>query len=794
MTNILKIRDKIMGTQKAWRPHIANLNNSTKDSSHVKERHEMYITERKQAEAALKESEEKFSKAFRSSPDAIAITTLKDGRFIEVNDSYTRINGYTREDVIGHTASELGAWTKAGDRERILGMLKERGRVHNEEADLCTKSGDVRTSLFSAELINIDGEPCMISIASDITERKQAEEALRESEEFSTSLLENAPNPITVINPDTSVKYVNPAFEKLTGFSLAEIAGIEAPYPWWPEERWSNRLNGLKGFMTGGSKITQQTIQNKNGEFFLVEMNMVRVMHNGEFKYYMAHWNDITERKQAEEALANEAIRRRILIEQSSDGIVILNQNGKVYEANRRFAEMLGYSSEEVIQLYAWDWDTQWTREQLLDMLHSVDEAGDHFETYHQRKDGTIYDVEISTNGATFAGRKFVFCVCRDITERKRAEEALREREKRFSDIAENSLEWIWEVDTEGKYTYSSPVVENVLGYKHEEMLEEHFYDSFHPDDREELKKAAFEAFAQKERFREFINRNIHKNGKTVILSTSGVPIIDEEGNLLGYRGVDTDITERKRAEEALIKAEKKYRDLLDNTNELIQSVTPDGRFRYVNNGWKQALGYSDEEIAKLSVFDIVHPDCLEYYRMIFEKIKAGEDVGQIKATFVSKDGSDVVVEGNVTCKFVDGELVYTRSILRDITKNKYLEEQMFRLSSAVSMSTDCIVITDFDAKIIDVNQKTLEMYGADSKDELLGRHFLELIAPSEREMVNIDVGEIIEKGSLECREYNILSKQGRKCPVQMSTSLVRDADGKPMGMVRVGREFSNLN
>jgi two-component system NtrC family sensor kinase len=115
----------------------------------------------------------------------------------------------------------------------------------------------------------------------------------------------------------------------------------------------------------------------------------------------------------------------------------------------------------------------------------------------------------------------------------------------------------------------------------------------------------------------------------------------------------------------------------------------------------------------------------------------------------------------------------------------------MFRLSSAVSMSTDCIVITDFDAKIIDVNQKTLEMYGADSKEELVGKHFLELIIPAEREMVNTDVKEIIEKGYLECREYKIISKQGREFPTQMSTSLVRDADGKPMGMVRVGRELS---
>jgi len=667
MANLLKIKEKIMGAQKAWRPHTANLDNSIRDSKHVKERKEKYITERKRAEAALKESEEKFSKAFRSSPDAIAITTLKDGKFIEVNDSYTRITGHTRQEVIGHNASELGDWANFKERDRVVRMLKEQGRVHNEEVHLRTKPGETNTALFSAELINIDGEPCMISIARDITERKRAEEALRESEEFSTSLLENAPNPITVINPDTTVKYVNPAFEKLTGFSLVEIAGTEAPYPWWPEERRPYRLNGLKGFMAGGSKITRQTIQNRNGETFLVEMNMVRVMPNGEFKYYLAHWNDITVRSRAEEALANEASRRRILMEQSRDGIVILDQNGKVYEANRQFAEMLGYSPEEVIQLDVWDWEFQFPREQVLDMIRSVDENGDNFETQHRRKDGTIYDVEISTNGAVFAGQKLIFCVCRDITE-------------------------------------------------------------------------------------------------------------------------------RKKTEKALIKAEGKYRDLLDNTNELIQSVTPDGRFRYVNRSWLQTLGYSEEEISNLNIFQIIHPDCLEHYRTQFTKIMSGEEIGPLEMAFVSKNGNKVIVEGNVTCKYEDGKPVYTRGIFRDITNRKYLEEQMFRLSSAVSMSTDCIVITDSEAKIIDVNRKYLEMYGANSKDELMGRHFLELIAPAERVMVNNDVKELLDKGYLECREYHMRSKQGQEFPVKMSTSLVRAADGKPMGIVRVGSEFSNQN
>jgi len=129
-----------------------------------------------------------------------------------------------------------------------------------------------------------------------------------------------------------------------------------------------------------------------------------------------------------EKALADEATRRRILIDQSRDGIVVLDENGKVYEANQKFAEMLGYSSEEARQLYVFDWEFLFPREQVLEMVRTVDEAGDHFETQHRRKDGSTYNVDISTNGAIVEGQKLIFCVCRDITERKTMEKQLQEK------------------------------------------------------------------------------------------------------------------------------------------------------------------------------------------------------------------------------------------------------------------------------------------------------------------------------------------------------------------------------
>jgi len=120
--------------------------------------------------------------------------------------------------------------------------------------------------------------------------------------------------------------------------------------------------------------------------------------------------------------LEDEINWRRLLTHESRDPIVVLDQNGKVFEANDRFAEMLGYSMEEVCHLHVWDWDAALKKEQLLEMAKEVDKGGHHFETRHRRKDGRLIDVELSNNGAFYRGKKLIFCICRDISDRKQAE------------------------------------------------------------------------------------------------------------------------------------------------------------------------------------------------------------------------------------------------------------------------------------------------------------------------------------------------------------------------------------
>lgn len=279
------------------------------------------VTERKQVEEGLCLSEEKWSKVFRSSPDPISIATLEEGRIIDVSDAYVLISGYRREEFIGHTAVELGFWSKVEDRNEMVMMLKERGAVHNIEINLPVKSGEKRFGLLSAETINLAGTQCLLSIVKDITDRKYMEQALRDSEEFGSNLLNNSPNPIVVVNSDTSIRYVNAALERLTGFSRSELTGRKAPYPWWIEGTLDKSNSHLRVAIREGERNLEQLFQKKNGERLWVKTTTVPVKSDAGPKYYVSNWVDVTEERRLRENLqfyiaeitkAQEEERRRV--------------------------------------------------------------------------------------------------------------------------------------------------------------------------------------------------------------------------------------------------------------------------------------------------------------------------------------------------------------------------------------------------------------------------------------------------------------------------------------------------
>ncbi|GAI15463.1 unnamed protein product, partial [marine sediment metagenome] len=313
-------------------------------------------------------------------------------------------------------------------------------------------------------------------------------------------------------------------------------------------------------------------------------------------------------------------------------------------EANQQFAEMLGYSPKEVAQLHVWDWDTQWPREQLLEMIQSVDAAGANFQTYHRRKDGTVYDVEISTNGAVCAGQKLVFCVCRDITERKQMEQRIqhlnavlqairnvnqliareKDRDRLLKGICDNLIQtrgyyyaWLAILDESGGLVTTAeaglgkdflPMVELMKGGELTDCARRALMQSEVVVTEDPPSTCVDCPLAGMFRGRGAMTIRLEHKGKAYGLLCVSVPralTADEEEQAL-FKEVASDIAfalhtieleeEHKQAEEALEESEAKYSALVKRSTDGI-AIIQAGVVKFVNPASQELVGYTPEEL-----------------------------------------------------------------------------------------------------------------------------------------------------------------------------------------------------
>jgi len=205
------------------------------------------ITERKTAEKALHDSEQKFRTAFHSNPEAMTITTLADGVYLDVNNAFLRVTGFTREDVLGRRSLDVGSWVDKQDRTRLVQTLQEKGRVESMETTFHKKNGDIFFVHLSAELIEIGDLKCVLATSQDVTDRRRVAQELLRSEEQHRSLIECAPYGICQITAEGHFLLVNPALVKMLGYdSASELLALDVSTQVYadPKER-ATLLSGL---------------------------------------------------------------------------------------------------------------------------------------------------------------------------------------------------------------------------------------------------------------------------------------------------------------------------------------------------------------------------------------------------------------------------------------------------------------------------------------------------------------------------------------------------------------------
>ena len=553
-------------------------------------------------------------------------------------------------------------------------------------------------------------------------DRNQVLEALKKSEEKFRVLFDNTGDAIIIRTMKGRFLEVNQVACDRYGYSR--------------EEFYQMSLEELSapGLPEGVSEITRLILQNGHHIYKRVHVTKEKKMIPVEISSRVLYINgqdaiicvvrDITERKQAEEALKREAIRRRILVDQSRDGIVVLDQNGKVYEANQKYADMLGYSMEEVHQLHVWDWDAQWSKEKLLEMAQAVDETGDHFETRHQRKDGTIYDVEISTNGAVFRGQKLIFCVCRDITERKRAEEELRKSKETYHDlykflrlITDNVPDMIWAKDMDDRFLFANQAIcdkllmcdspDQTIG-KTDMFFAEQERKAGHEHTFGEICVNSDAITKQRKAPGRFQEEGLVR-GEHLVLDVQKAPFINEGGKMIGTVGCGRDITKKREVEAALKESEEKYRFLVENSNQGIV-VIQDERVKFFNPKIAEISGYSEDDAASIPFIDFIHPDDRQIVMERHLKRLSGEEVlGIYVLRCITKGGDIKYLENKGTLISWESKPA-TLNFISDITE-KLLTESALRESeekyrSLVESTEDSIYLVDRNLRYLFANEK----------------------------------------------------------------------------------------
>lgn len=310
---------------------------------------------------------------------------------------------------------------------------------------------------------------------------------------------------------------------------------------------------------------------------------------------------EIAERKLTEIALRESEARFRTFFERAGIGIALLDREGRIRECNSALQEMLGFSAKELHGRVIFDMSYPADHQISVERFKGLIEG--HYKHYSLnkrfiRKNGTMVWVRKIVSGIYgFRGElQFAVDMIEDITESKVAEESLRESEARFRQIVDMTREWIWEQDANGRYTYSSEAVKNILGYEVEEIIGKPYYDLFFPEDRERCAALAPKLIAREEPFFRLVNRYRRKDGREVFTESTGIPLSDHRGSLLKWRGVDHDITERKRFEDAL-----RLRDRAIAASSVGIIITdphqPGNPIIYANPAFIQMAGRSRDEV-----------------------------------------------------------------------------------------------------------------------------------------------------------------------------------------------------
>ena len=762
------------------------------------------VTERIQQEEALRNSEERFKQLSNIAIEGILFT--ENGLTIDANEQYAKILGYDSVDeIMGKNMYEF----ISDNSKKVVEKYISSGRKENHIVVVKKKDG---TSIYvetRGNYFHIGDRKIRASVINDVDEKVRKEKELLESEQRFKLLSEASQEGILIHNKGEILE-VNDLLCSLVGYSKKELIGKNA------YDLVERKYRNLAKEKEGSTESHQINIFKKDKTSFIGEVQAREIPYKGK-QVRVAAVRDITRRVKAEKELIESRERFKEVVEHSPDGMIIHEGEVAIY-ANDTALEIMGIKHfKDFVKVPYTDFiDEKFHAKSKKRMARAAAGEKLDFEPIRlKRQDGSFVDIETKPLRMTFGNKEVILVVLHDISERLqlekeqlraelaeetnielnkeikerlRVEEELNTTQQYTKSIIESSLDVICATDESGKVTEFNRAAQKTFGYSREEVVGKNVSILYVDKTKtlgKQVKKTGFYAG-------EVLNKR--KNGEEFISYLAASVLKNKKGKTIGLMGVSRDITEIRKAQNLLEQSEEKYRDLFENATDLIQSVDHKGKILFVNNSWKEALGYTDEEIKNINIFEIISPKKKAHCLEIFGKIFKGEKFENIEVVFITKEGEEIIAEGNVSVKFEEGIPVSTRGIFRNVTanrisRNKLIEKEQ-RLSAIINNSEDLILSIDKNYNIIEFNQAVEKLvkqrYG---KTVVPGMSVFETVNPEWIDRFTV-IYEKVFKGKL-YHEVFTAEEQGTTAYYETFYNPIKNAEGKTNGIAIFSQDIT---
>jgi two-component system, cell cycle sensor histidine kinase and response regulator CckA len=658
---------------------------------------ETEISMRKQVEGELRQSEENYRGIFNNAIMGV-FRSSPEGHYLEVNPAFARRIGFDSPEELMTTVADIGSqlYVNPEDRKKLMERVNEEGLVEGFEIQVLHRSGHSLWVLANVRNVRDENGKTLYyeGTVQDITDRKRAEEALRESESKFRDLAEKSLVGIYLLQDDLFA-YVNSKCADILGYEIDEIANrvtarqIIFPDDWpMVEENLHKRISGERTSLHYELRIVTKQREIKN-----IEVYSSRTMYQGK-PALIGTLLDVTERKRAEEALRESEARLRQVIDLVPHFIFAKDREGRFILANKAVADAYGTTVEGLTGKTDADFNPSMNEvEHFVGDDSLVMDSGQPMEIPEERITDARGQVRIlqttkipftlSTTGNAVLG------VSTDITERKRAERALRESEEKYRNIFENAVEGIFQTTLDGHLINANPALTRMLGYDFPDELiaavkdlGQQIYVS--PEDRVQFLKQL-----QENGIVEALEVQMYrKDGSIIWTSMNTRAVHDDSGKITSIDGTLEDITQRKSVEQALLESEAQYRCVVESSLAGFY-IIQDDLFRFVNHRFCEITGYTSAEVVnRVHFMDLVHPDERARVAENAEKRLKG-DGGYIEYDFkvIKKDGEVITVRVFGGSTTYGGRLALSGTFV-DITREKVMESQLRQAQKMEAIGT----------------------------------------------------------------------------------------------------------